>query len=192
MPSLLSHVTWILEFDDQLVSYHSEPDQRFSRLQNLKAYRTEDNSNWEEIVAPPFFEQGFIHGASNGSLTQSMLAHHDGVAVVVLSNGQETRMWRTVNGTQWDDVTPSQLGAGGVWNGGDIWVQGLDRSDPFGSSLGFLISTDGLQWEPASIPAEYGDFVGTVSVAGNKIFLFGNGGLLVGSYTPESTDDLDP
>ena len=186
------YVTWIFEFDDQIISYHSEPNQRFSRLHNLKAYRTENNSVWEEIANPPFFEQGFIHGASDGSLTRSMFAHHDSIAVAVLSNGRETRMWRTVNGTQWDDITPSQLVTGGVWNAGDIWIQGLDRSDSSNSSLDFLVSTDGLHWESASIPAEYRDVAGTVSVAGNKIFVFGNGGLLVGSYNPETTDNLDP
>jgi len=183
------YVAWVFEFDDQLISYCSAPNQDFSRLrEGFRAYRTQDNSTWDEIAAPPFYEQGFIHGSVNGSLTRSIFAHQDSTAIAVLSNGQETRMWRTVDGTQWDDVTPAQLGVGGIWAGGDFWVQGLELWDPSARSLDFLISTDGLDWKQANVPDAYREFRGTVRVAGNKIFVSGPEGLLVGAYTPETTD----
>lgn len=171
---------WLFEFDNGLTAISRCCQQDW--LRNPMVRHSADNHVWANIALPAFLEQGFDQSPD----WWSAFAHQDGIAVASLSNGTETRLWRTTDGLEWNDVTPDSITDGGVWAAGDVWVQGLALFSNNMSGDHFNISTDGLTWTPVEIPPLARSAQGVIRVAGNKIFVFG-GNQLIGTYkaTPE-------
>ena len=136
-----------------------------------------DNHTWTDAPVLPFVEAGYTQTPN----PWSTFAHQDGIAVVAPSNGSETRLWRTTDGLEWTDVTPTPLQPGGVWAADMFWVQGLGFFNDDTSGEFINISADGSNWTAMDVPPEVGSFKGTVRVGDNKIFVFGDQ-LLVGTY----------
>lgn len=179
---------WIFEFAEGYTGFQITPP-RGDRLaaQRFEVYHSPDGQDWSRIEEPDFVVAGYDHFEWRVGF-----AHRNGVALLDLSNADprdplrdaEYRMWRSDDGITWRDITPRLLNGGGVWALGDVWLQGPAVLTGDGVPPRFLMSADGVQWEQAELPDHYADFQGGVRVTGNKIFIFGEDRLLVGSYTP--------
>jgi hypothetical protein len=168
---------WLFEFDSGLTAISRCCQTEWLREPMVK--HSTDNHTWIDAPQPPFVEAGY----NLGTYLWSTFAHQDGIAVAAASNGTDTTLWRTIDGLEWTDVTPSAVPSGGVWAADTFWVQGLDffSEDTLGDFIN--LSADGTNWTATDIPPEVASFKGTVRIGSNKIFVFGDQ-LLIGTYNP--------
>lgn len=172
---------WLFEFENGLTAISRNTVSGYcwsGQFPDPMVKHSTDSHEWTDIAQPAFLSEGF-----NNSDCLSAFAHQDGTAVASLSDGEQTRLWRTTDGLEWLDVTPVSIGVGGVWAAGDVWVQGMAFFADATHGEHINISRDGLTWTPIDLPAIAAEFDGVVRVAGNKIFVFGDD-TLIGTYQP--------